>query len=170
MNGLEQRWTLAVAALLWVSVNIPGAEAQTKRPISPYAKASGPPVKRYVKNPAVYEPMREPPRDLPFMPSITPPGSKFILAMKDDGTHSNGKPKKLISLSLRYGTTENPQSLLKFYADSLKQAKWTVLTQNQNMTQATYIGNTCTVILVPKSNPNYTTDFQVNYQLVNTEK
>src|SRR5688572_7017147 len=61
-----------------------------------------------------FEQLREAPRDLPYMPQITPPGSKFLFGMKkvnDNGT---------INLSLRYGTVENGAAIIQYYAQALK--------------------------------------------------
>jgi hypothetical protein len=151
--------TLAALCLI---VCVASAQAQSPRNQN-YRYSSQRPVQSRPAGPTQgagqFEALKEQPRDLPYMPQITPPGSRFLFGMKkinDNGT---------INLSLRYGTAENGQAIIQYYAQSLKQFGWSVGSVTARNMTASYKGNTCAIQLAPGSGRQFPTDFQIIYQL-----
>lgn len=144
LTRLAQKFALLVMVLNTMAVTVGDAEAQNRAP-----KAAVGPMER----------LKEAPRDLPYVPQITPPGSQFLFGMKK--TKETGGT----SLSLRYGTSSPPGSTLKFYQDSLKQYGWTVTSSSATNMSAINQGNNVVVQLVPASGRQYPYDIQVIYQL-----
>jgi hypothetical protein len=105
-----------------------------------------------------YSVLREPPQHLPYMVAVTPPGGKFLYGMKKPA----GKGK--ITLILRYGIADTPANTLKYYADTLKQARWNV-NASPTTVAAAYKGNTCNVTAFPASSSQYRNDIQMIYKL-----
>jgi hypothetical protein len=99
------------------------------------------------------------PPALPYMPVVTPPGGKYLLGMKD----SNQKGK--ITLILRFGIQNPPAEMLKYYADSLRNAKWTVTRSTPQAVMAIYKNHSVFLSAYPGSHKGYRNDIVMNYQM-----
>lgn len=106
-----------------------------------------------------YEAMKTAPPSLPYMPVVTPPGGKFLMGMKD----SNQKGK--IVMILRFGVQNQPADILKYYAESLRNAKWIVSRANGKMVMAIYKNYSVSLSAYPGSYKGFQNDIVMNYQM-----
>jgi hypothetical protein len=106
-----------------------------------------------------YDPIKTVPASLPYMPIVTPPGGKFLLGMKD----SNQKGK--IVMILRFGIQNPPADILKYYAEGLRNAKWTVPRADGRTVMAMYKGYSVSLSAYPGSHRGYPHDVVMNYQM-----
>ena len=103
--------------------------------------------------------LKEPPKDLPNLPNF-PGRAKYLYGlMKSKGAGNS-------QIGLHYGTNEDPQSVLAFYKDSLNRFGWKMEKSNDARTvSATRGGCSVMIRLMPKSRPEYSTDFQISYSM-----
>lgn len=106
-----------------------------------------------------YQNLRTAPAALPYMPLVTPPSGKFLMGIKD------ATQKGKIVLILRFGILNPPADMLKYYADSMRNARWSVKRATADTVMATYKSYTCALSAYPSSHKGYPHDIVINYQM-----
>lgn len=103
--------------------------------------------------------LTQPPSNLPYMAQVSPPGGQFVSGMKDN------RNKGRMTLLLRYGFNGSAADMIRYYADSLRQARWKVSNVTNESLLATQKGNTCSLSIYPPSRKGFQNDLQITYQL-----